>query len=432
MTDQSNAFDFGMQAAPVHHNEGSHTLDFPKIDHDDTVVLLDNADKQAALNSLMEQIMNVQSVSGDETVLANMVEKFLKNLDYLETKRHGDTVVASTNFGKSQRVILCGHLDTVPIIGNFPPHWLAPGDARIRPDVARTHAGERIMWGRGAVDMKGSDAVMLYLAAVLNAPERVSYDITYVFYDHEEVEGSKNGLRKVIAAHPDWIQGDFAIIGEPTDTGIEGGCNGTMRFDVVLHGTAAHSARAWMGHNAIHDAAEVLNRLNQYEAQTIAVDGLEYREGLNATMISGGSGTNVIPEECRVHINYRFAPNKTLQEAKALMFGPDCEAQMGNGEHMATGGVFQGFNIEMKDESESARPGLDAPLARSLAALVKERTGTDPVAKLGWTDVARFSGLGIPAVNLGAGSPLLAHKHDEQLPESDLLRMAQILEDWLR
>ena len=288
------------------------------------------------------------------------------------------------------------------------------------------------MWGRGATDMKASDAVMLYLAAVLDGRNAdPNYDLTYVFYDHEEVAAEKNGLRKVVETHPDWITGDFAIIGEPTDCGIEGGCNGTMRFDVITHGVAAHSARAWMGSNAIHKAAEILDRLAAYEPKDVTVDGLVYREGVNATLISGGKGTNVIPDECRVHVNYRFAPDKTLAEAKALMIGADAGAELGNGEHVATGGMFEGFGIEMKDESPSARPGMDSPLAASLARLVKERTGREPLAKLGWTDVARFAILGIPAVNLGAGSPLLAHKHDEQLPESDLALMADILERWL-
>lgn len=385
--------------------------------------------KQAALNTLMEQIMGSYSVSDDEGPLTDAVETFLTMQPHLTVHRHGDTLVASTDFGRAQRVILAGHLDTVPVIDNFPPKWLEPGDPLIREDVAAGHEGERVIWGRGATDMKGSDAVMLYLAATLTDAR---YDLTYVFYDHEEVAAEKNGLRKVVEAHPDWIVGDFAIIGEPTDCGIEGGCNGTMRFDVVTHGVAAHSARAWMGENAIHKAAEILNRLNAYENRAVEVDGLTYQEGLNATLISGGKGTNVIPDECRVHVNYRFAPDKTLAEAKALMIGVGAGAELGNGEHMATGGVFAGFGIEMKDESPSARPGLNSPLAASLVDLVRDRTGRDPLAKLGWTDVARFAILGIPAVNLGAGSPLLAHKHDEQLPESDLVLMADLLEDWLR
>lgn len=387
-----------------------------------------SASKQEQLNELMRQIMGCYSVSDDEGPLTDAVEVFLKKQPHLTVRRHGDTLVASTDFGRERRVILAGHLDTVPIIDNFPPKWLQPGDPLIREDVAAGHEHERVIWGRGATDMKGSDAVMLYLAATLTDAK---YDLTYVFYDHEEVAAEKNGLRKVVESHPDWITGDFAIIGEPTDCGIEGGCNGTMRFDVVSHGVAAHSARAWMGENAIHKAGEALARLNAYEPQSITVDGLEYREGLNATLISGGNGTNVIPDECRIHVNYRFAPDKDIRQAKALMMGADAGAELNNGEHAATGGVFEGFGIEMKDESPSARPGLDDPLAQSLVGLVRERTGREPVAKLGWTDVARFAALGIPAVNLGAGDPLLAHKHDEQVPESDLTLMAGILRDWL-
>ncbi|KAB8290343.1 succinyl-diaminopimelate desuccinylase [Bifidobacterium avesanii] len=379
--------------------------------------------------ALLEKIMGVYSVSDDETPLADLIESFLEDqCPHLTVRRHGDTLVASTELGRDRRVILAGHIDTVPVIDNFPPRWLEPGDPLIRPEIAEAHPGERVMWGRGATDMKASDAVLLHLAATLTEPKA---DLTYVFYDHEEVAAEKNGLRKVVEAHPDWIQGDFAIIGEPTNCGIEGGCNGTIRFDVVAHGVAAHSARAWMGVNAIHKAAEILNRLNAYEPADVPVDGLTYREGLNATLISGGKGTNVIPDECRVHVNYRFAPDKTVAQAKALMMGADAGAELGNGEREATGGVFEGFGIEMKDESPSARPGMDAPFAVELARLVRERTGRDPMAKLGWTDVARFSALGIPAVNLGAGDPLLAHKHDEQVPESDLALLAGILTDAL-
>ncbi|MBT1180022.1 succinyl-diaminopimelate desuccinylase [Bifidobacterium vespertilionis] len=388
-----------------------------------------SATRPEALATLLEQIMAVYSVSDDETPLADSIEDFLRReCPHLMVRRHGDTLVASTALGRDHRVILAGHIDTVPVIDNFPPRWLEPGDPLIRPEIARDHPDERVMWGRGATDMKASDAVMLYLAAALAEP---AYDLTYVFYDHEEVAAEQNGLRKVAEAHPDWIRGDFAIIGEPTGCGIEGGCNGTIRFDVITHGVAAHSARAWMGENAIHKAADILNRLNAYKPADVPVDGLVYREGLNATLISGGKGTNVIPDECRVHVNYRFAPDKSVAQAKALMMGADAGAELGNGEHVATDGMFEGYGIEMKDESPSARPGMDAPFAVSLARLVKERTGRDPLAKLGWTDVARFSQLGVPAVNLGAGDPLLAHKHDEQVPESDLGLLAGILEDAL-
>ena len=301
-----------------------------------------DATMEEALAALMEQIMAVYSVSDDEGPLTDMVERFLRRQPHLTVRRHGDTLVASTDLGRERRVILCGHLDTVPVIDNFPPRWLEPGDPAIRGEIAAAHPDERVMWGRGATDMKASDAALLYLAATLTEPK---VDLTYVFYDHEEVVAEKNGLRKVVQAHPEWIRGDFAIIGEPTNCGIEGGCNGTMRFDVVSHGVAAHSARAWMGENAIHKAGEALARLNAYEPQSITVDGLEYREGLNATLISGGNGTNVIPDECRIHVNYRFAPDKDIRQAKALMMGADAGAELNNGEHTATGGVFEGFGL---------------------------------------------------------------------------------------
>ena len=383
---------------------------------------------EASLSRIFEQMMGMYSVSDDEGPLADAVEAFLSSLGHVKVRRHGDTIIADDIAGRGQHVVLAGHLDTVPVADNFPPRWLEPGDPLIREDVAAEHPDERVMWGRGATDMKASDAVLLYLAATLRNP---NYDLTYILYDHEEVSADKNGLRRLIEAHPDWVGGDFAIIAEPTSCGIEGGCNGTIRFDVIAHGVAAHSARAWMGDNAIHKAAEILDRLQAYEAQDVAVDGLTYREGVNATLISGGTGTNVIPDECRVHVNYRFAPDKTLERAKALMMGEECAAQLGNGEHEATGGMFAGFGIEMRDESPSARPGMDSPLTTSLAALVKERTGRDPQAKFGWTDVARFAQLGIPAVNLGAGSALLAHKRDEQVAVSDLTLLADILQEWL-
>lgn len=393
-----------------------------------TIVFDPSASQAESLDSLAMQLCACYSVSDSEKELTDAVERFLSGFGHLEVRRSGDTVVARTNLGRPTRVILAGHLDTVPVIDNFPPRWLEPSDPAIRDDVREGHDGQRVLWGRGGVDMKGSDAVFLWLAATLTEP---TCDITYLFYDHEEVAADKNGLGKLAAAHPDWLDGDFALIGEPTGCGIEGGCNGTMRFDVITHGVAAHSARAWMGDNAIHKAAGILNRLNAYEPATVPVDGLDYREGLNATLISGGQGTNVIPDECRVHVNYRFAPDKTMAQAKALMFGADCPVALGGGECVATGGVFEGYGIEMKDESPAARPGLTDDQAQALVRYVRERTGRGPVAKLGWTDVARFSALGIPAVNLGAGDPKLAHKADEQLPAGDLTLMADILSGWL-
>ncbi|WP_039777693.1 succinyl-diaminopimelate desuccinylase [Alloscardovia omnicolens] len=386
------------------------------------------------LHALFERIMRIYSVSDEESALADALEEYLRGYVHLEVHRHEDTVVASTHFGKAERVLLVGHIDVVPVIDNFPPQILQPGDARIREDVARDYPQSPVMWGRGATDMKASDAVFAYLAGVLDSADKLRCDVTYVFYDHEEVQAEKNGLGHVLAAHPEWVQGDFAIIGEPTSGLIEGGCNGTMRFDVLTHGVAAHSARAWMGDNAIHHAARVLTLLSEYEPATISVDGLDYREGLNATMIEGGEGTNIIPQHCRVHVNYRFAPDKTIQQAKALLMGEGCATAsgVGVGPVRADGGLFEGFDIDMKDESAGARPGLQHPLVQSLVSLVRDATGEQPRAKFGWTDVARFSSLGIHAVNLGAGDALLAHKSDEQVALDAVTEYAQLLETWLR
>ena len=259
--------------------------------------------RSACLDSLFWQIVSVRSVSGEEGPLVDAVENFLASFSHLNVFRHGDTVVASTCLNRDRRVILCGHLDTVPVIDNFPPQWLEPGDERILEQISEKRPNDRVLWGRGTSDMKASDAVFLFLAAFLDKPK---CDITYVFYDNEEVEASKNGLGKLVAAHPEKVlPADFAIIGEPTDCAIEGGCNGTIRFDVISHGVAAHSARAWMGENAIHKVAGILARLSEYEPETISVDGLDYREGLNATLISGGTGisttvsytTFIIPQQ---------------------------------------------------------------------------------------------------------------------------------------
>ncbi|OTA26278.1 succinyl-diaminopimelate desuccinylase [Alloscardovia macacae] len=401
-----------------------------------------------SLDEIFAALMHTYSVSDSESALADSVEAFLRACAHLEVRRHGDTVVAATHFydgtshantshTSTSRVILAGHIDVVPVIENFPPRILRAGDAsdgeHIRPDVAERYPESDVVWGRGATDMKASDAAFLYLARELDSAEKTRVDVTYVFYDHEEVQAEKNGLGKVVAAHPEWVQADFAIIGEPTNTLIEGGCNGTMRFDVLTHGVAAHSARAWMGRNAIHAAADVLRTLADYEPATVRVDGLEYREGLNATMISGGEGTNIIPQECRVHVNYRFAPDKTIHEAKALLMGEECAraSSVGVGPVRADGGLFAGYDIDMKDESAGARPGLDSPLVDSLVARVRERSGQEPTAKFGWTDVARFSELGIPAVNLGAGDPLLAHKADEQVALQELHEYTDLLCGWL-
>ena len=351
-------------------------------------------DPRGDLVALTRAICDVPSVSGDERALADLVETALRTAPHLEVLRDGDTLVARTHLGRAQRVVVAGHLDTVPIADNLP---------------TRLVAGE--LWGRGTVDMLGGVAVALALAVTLDAPTR---DVTWVFYDHEEVAAELNGLGRIVREHPDWLTCDFAVLGEPSNGGLEGGCNGTLRAEVRLTGVAAHSARAWVGVNAVHAAGEVLRRLEAYEPRAVDVDGLVYRESLGAVLISGGTATNVVPDSCVVTVNYRFAPSSSVADAEA----PVRE-------------LFDGFDVVVTDAAPGARPGLDAPAAQEFAAAVLAVTGGAPAPKYGWTDVARFSELGIPAVNFGPGDPLLAHKDDERCPVAQLHSSYEALRVWL-
>ncbi|GAA2088197.1 succinyl-diaminopimelate desuccinylase [Brevibacterium salitolerans] len=332
---------------------------------------------------LTARLCDIPSVSGDEARLADAVEELLGRISAgpgpdLEIVRDGDAVIARTRLGRAERVLVAGHLDTVPIEGNV-------------PSTRRELDGEEVVWARGACDMKAGVAMQLVTAAALRAPVR---DVTWVFYDHEEVDAALNGLGRVAANRPDLLEADLAVLGEPSDAGIQGGCNGTMRVDVRTTGVRAHSARAFMGVNAIHALAPVLAVLAAHEAETVTVDGLDYRESLSAVGIRGGVAGNVVPDECVVSVNYRFAPSKSGAEAEA---------------HLRE--LFAGYEVEVTDLSEGARPGLDRPIAQAFV----EAIGAEPAPKLGWTDVARFSALGVPAVNFGPGNPLYAHKADEHV-----------------
>ncbi|MEV7973237.1 succinyl-diaminopimelate desuccinylase [Cellulomonas sp. NPDC089187] len=354
-------------------------------------------DLSADLTTLTAQLCDLRSVSGQETALADAVELALRALPHLTVDRDGDAVVARTDLGRASRVVIAGHIDTVPVAEN--------------PANLPTRLADGILWGRGTVDMKGGVAVQLALAAELTAPSR---DITWVFYDHEEVDAALNGLGRIARNHPEWLAADFAVLCEPSNAGIEGGCNGTLRAEVEVTGVAAHSARAWTGRNAIHGTAEVLNRLAAYTPEQVEVEGLVYREGLNAVLISGGIATNVIPDRCVVTVNYRFAPARSVEQAEA---------------HVRE--LFDGFTVRITDSASGARPGLDDPVAADFAAAVLGVTGGVPAPKYGWTDVARFSALGVPAVNFGPGDPLLAHKDDEHLPVEQLDQCRDALRAWL-
>ena len=354
---------------------------------------------------LTGRLCAVESVSGNETALADAVVDMLERISGgpgpdLEILRDGDTIIARTNLGLDERIVVAGHLDTVPVEDNLPP---------VRTHMSgENYPDDEVIWGRGACDMKAGVAMQLSTAAALTAPNR---DVSWVFYDHEEVDASLNGLGRVSRNHPDWLAGDFAILGEPSNASVEGGCNGTIRVDVTTTGVRAHSARAFMGVNAIHAAAEVLTRLAEFETDTVTVDGLDYRESLSAVNIRGGVAGNVVPDECVVSVNYRFAPSKSAAEAKAFLRE-----------------LFNGFDVIVTDAAEGARPGLDRAIAQDFI----DTLGLSPAPKLGWTDVSRFSALGVPAVNFGPGNPLYAHKSDEHVRVTEVEQATATLRSYLQ
>ena len=343
---------------------------------------------------LTRQICDIESVSGNEKALADAIEAALKTASHLEVIRDGDAIVAKTNLGRTKRVIIAGHIDTVPLADNLPV-------TRMLQD------GKDVLWGRGTVDMKAGVAVQLKLAIDLAEP---NVDITWVFYDHEEVEASLNGLGRISRNRPELLEASFAVLCEPSNAQVEGGCNGTLRVDVRTRGVKAHSARPWMGENAIHKAGDILTKLHSFQPDTVNVDGLDYRESLNAVLISGGIATNVIADETVITVNYRFAPSKSPQDAFGFLQQ-----------------FFDGFELELVDSAAGARPGLDLPEAAAFVAA----TGSTAKPKYGWTDVARFSELGIPAVNFGPGDPNKAHADDEYVEVEQIVSSELALRNWL-
>ncbi|WP_139984263.1 succinyl-diaminopimelate desuccinylase [Nocardioides litoris] len=342
--------------------------------------------------SLTRQLVDIESVSHHEQAIADVVEQALVALPHLTVTRRGHTVVARTDLGRGERVVIAGHLDTVPVNDNLP--------SRLDEETGLLH-------GLGTCDMKGGDAVILRLAATVPEPVR---DVTYVLYEAEEVDAEFNGLHKLSQSDPDLLEADFAILMEPSDAVVEAGCQGTLRVEVRTHGERAHSARSWRGVNAIHGAADVLARLTAYEARRPVIDGLEYHEGLNAVAVRGGVAGNVIPDECVVEVNFRFAPDRSEADAEAFVRA-----------------FFTGYDVTLTDTSPGALPGLDRPAAKAFV----EAVGGVVNPKFGWTDVARFTVLGVPAVNFGPGDPMLAHKQEEHVPVAQVEHCERTLRAWL-
>jgi len=341
---------------------------------------------------LTAALVDIPSVSRDERRIADEVERALREQTGYEVIRNGDAVLARTDFGRPTRVVLAGHLDTVPIADNVPSHRDADH-----------------IYGCGTCDMKSGDAVFLHLAATVAEPV---HDITLIFYDCEEIEASVNGLGRIERELPDWLRADVAVLGEPTGGYIEAGCQGTLRALVSATGTRSHSARSWLGDNAIHKLGEVLDRLKSYQGRVVDIDGCTYREGLSAVGIDGGVASNVIPDAASVTVNFRFAPDRTPEAALA---------------HIRD--VFTGLDVDLHqtDSAAGALPGLHHPAA---AALV-DAAGGLVRAKYGWTDVSRFAALGIPAVNFGPGDPNVAHRRDERVSIAQIAAVTTTLHRYL-
>ncbi len=294
-------------------------------------------------------------------------------------------MIARTELGRERRVVLGGHLDTVPANGNAVP--------RLDGDV---------LHGLGSADMKGGLAVLLRLAEEISAGREPRFDCTLAFYEGEEIEDEFNGLRHVFDTRPELLAGDFAVLLEPTGDRIEAGCQGTLHLRAYFEGERAHSARPWKGRNAIYAAAGVLARLAAHEPDTVIVDDLPYRESLQVVRIDGGVANNVVPDECTIIVNRRFAPKYSVDEARAqvekLLDGAD--------------------RVEVINASPAAPPNLGHPLVAEFVEVL----GLDVEPKLGWTDVARFASRNVPAVNFGPGDPDVAHTADELVTRASVER----------
>lgn len=354
----------------------------------------------ATLNLLQDPVdltaalVDIESVSHNETAIADAVEAALREVaqadESIEVLRIDNNVIARTHRGLPQRVILAGHLDTVPTADNVPS--TRGVDAQ----------GRDTLFGCGTVDMKSGDAVYLHAFATLAASQELQRDLTLIMYECEEIAAEFNGLRHLSESYPELLTGDVALLGEPSGNVIEAGCQGSIRLRLTAHGTRAHSARAWLGDNAVHKLAPVLTRIAEYEPQTVAIDGLDYREGLNVVWLEAGVATNTVPDKAVLRVNFRFAPNRSADEAMVHF-----REVLGLDEFAA-----EDLTVDVEDVSPGALPGLHAAAAKELVAVA----GDVVKPKFGWTDVARFSALGIPAVNFGPGDPAYCHKKDEQIP----------------
>ena len=339
-------------------------------------------------------LVRVDSVSGNESSLAHHVAHVLRSVPNLDVEQIGDNVVARTTGRHATRLLVAGHLDTVP------------GDA------TSAHVDGDVVRGLGACDMKGSLAVMLELATE-STPRSV--EVTWVFYAREEVARAQSGLLEIAELRPDLLQADAAVLGEPTGGRVEAGCQGTLRVSVTLNGVRAHTARPYTGRNAIHRLGELITRVASYQPRSVTIDGIEFVEQLQVVAVNGGVAANVVPDVATCTLNHRVAPDRTRDDAAATLasFLGDL--------------VEDGDSLDVVDWAPASVPALSNPHLVRLVGL----TGLEARGKVGWTDVATLSGMGIAATNFGAGDPHLAHRADEFVTLAELDDFARVLHAWI-
>jgi succinyl-diaminopimelate desuccinylase len=328
------------------------------------------------LTTLVETLtwlIDIPSVTGEERAIRDAIAD---RLDGMTRETVGDSLIVGKP--RSGAVLLAGHLDTVPL----------QGGSGARVDGERVH-------GLGATDMKAGLAVMIHLIEALG-PDLVCC----VFYAGEEGALSGNQLGLVLETYP-WLTGASAgVLLEPTNLSLEAGCQGVVNADVVFTGEAAHSARPWLGDNAVTKAGEFLTAIRRLEPEPHVIDGLEFLEVMSVTTAQGGVAKNVIPARFAMNVNYRFAPDRSPDQAVARLREVCADAD----------------EIEITDVAPAGAVSTDHPVFRRLV----EVSGAPVEAKQGWTDVAQLSAAGIPAVNFGPGEPSLAHKPGESVRISDL------------
>ncbi|HEX3621798.1 MAG TPA: succinyl-diaminopimelate desuccinylase [Acidimicrobiales bacterium] len=339
------------------------------------------------LLKLTAALVDIPSVSHDERAVTDHLEAMLAPVPWLSLTRVGENLVARTSLGRERRLVLAGHTDTVPANGNE--------RARVEGDV---------LWGLGSCDMKGGVAVLAELARTVSEP---AVDATFVFYECEEIDARFNGVERLFRDRPDLLAGDAALLAEPTSARVEAGCQGTLRVEVGFTGERAHTARAWLGRNAIHRLAPMLAAVGAYQGRQVTIDGCDFREGLQVVRVDGGVANNVVPDRATATLNHRFAPDRTPAEAEAHV-----RSVVGDVDEFA-----------VADMAVAALPALGHPLLQAVLAA----SGGVAYGKLGWTDVARFAARGVPATNFGPGDPSVAHSAGERVTRSELDTVYRVL-----